>query len=251
MVTLKTQRPYLLLDAGGTLVYPNPDIVQEAGRNLRCELRPQRLLEAYFESMHRLDVALRDGAGLPTATEYFSTILTMAGATPETAPAVLAEMERLCGRSDGGQWTRTLWTYALPWTRAALEKLYAAGYGMSVVSNSDGNVAHQIADLGLAPYFDEVFDSHWIGAEKPDPRIFRQALERLDLGAPECLFVGDLVMVDVVGANRVGIAAVHLDPLGLYGGWPGFHTKDLETFAEALQSGALDLLDPSLRLYAG
>ena len=38
----------------------------------------------------------------------------------------------------------------------------------------------------------------------------------------------------------------HIDPLGLYAGWPGVHTRDLRTFAEALITGELDPLDPRL-----
>jgi FMN phosphatase YigB (HAD superfamily) len=111
---------------------------------------------------------------------------------------------------------------------------------MSVVSNSGGNVAHQIADLGLSSYFDEVFDSHPLGVEKPDPRIFQLVLANLGLRPAECLFVGDVFMVDVIGANAAGIAAIHLDPLDLYAGWPGIHTRDLQSFADALTSGKLD-----------
>src|SRR5271167_5156441 len=49
--------------------------------------------------------------------------------------------------------------------------------------------------------------------------------------------------------------AVHLDPLGLYAGWPGVHTRDLTSFADMLTGGALDLSDPrryveSLSAYA-
>jgi HAD superfamily hydrolase (TIGR01549 family) len=219
MLPAHAKRPYILLDAGGTLVYPSVEIIRGAGQN--------------------------HGAGAPTAKDYFTSILLHAGTPAALTASVLSEAERMCSRADGAPWTRTFWTYALPWTRAAVEQLYAAGYRMSVVSNSDGNVAHQMADLGLSRYFDEVFDSHLLGVEKPDPRIFQLVLAKLGLHPTDCLFIGDVFMVDVIGANAAGIAAVHLDPLELYGGWPGIHTKDLQTFADALASGNLLTLDPA------
>jgi putative hydrolase of the HAD superfamily len=46
--------------------------------------------------------------------------------------------------------------------------------------------------------------------EKPDPRIFRAALDALGVAPEEALYVGDLYEVDVVGARAAGISAVLL-----------------------------------------
>jgi FMN phosphatase YigB (HAD superfamily) len=48
--------------------------------------------------------------------------------------------------------------------------------------------------------------------EKPDPRIFRLALERAGVGPDEAVYVGDLYSVDIRGARAAGIEAVLLDP---------------------------------------
>jgi putative hydrolase of the HAD superfamily len=60
-----------------------------------------------------------------------------------------------------------------------------------------------------------VIDSHVVGVEKPDPRIFALALAALDLAAERCLYVGDTVHFDVTGARNAGIHPLHLDPFGL------------------------------------
>ena len=57
-----------------------------------------------------------------------------------------------------------------------------------------------------------VIDSALFGAEKPDPAIFRAALEALRVAPGEALYVGDLYEVDVLGANAAGIPAVLLAP---------------------------------------
>jgi FMN phosphatase YigB (HAD superfamily) len=49
--------------------------------------------------------------------------------------------------------------------------------------------------------------------EKPDPRIFRTALDRLGVTPDEAVYVGDTWPVDVVGARSVGVQPVYLhDP---------------------------------------
>ncbi len=98
---------------------------------------------------------------------------------------------------------------------------------MSVVSNADGRVEEILKEVGIAPYFERIFDSAVVGIEKPDPDIFRLVLDALTLSPEDAIYVGDRVAVDVLGANRAGIPAVHLDPAGLYNDWPGVHIPTL------------------------
>jgi putative hydrolase of the HAD superfamily len=46
------------------------------------------------------------------------------------------------------------------------------------------------------------------GVSKPDPEIFRRALERLGTNASDAVFVGDHPDVDVSGARAAGMKAV-------------------------------------------
>ena len=55
-----------------------------------------------------------------------------------------------------------------------------------------------------------------MGVEKPDPRIFAIALERLRLPPERTVYVGDLRSVDEVGARAAGMHFVLVDPLGDY-----------------------------------
>jgi putative hydrolase of the HAD superfamily len=69
----------------------------------------------------------------------------------------------------------------------------------------------------LTDAVDAVFDSCDEGIEKPDPRFFQLALDRLGATAATTVHVGDLFHVDVVGARAAGIEPVLLDVADLYG----------------------------------
>jgi FMN phosphatase YigB (HAD superfamily) len=70
---------------------------------------------------------------------------------------------------------------------------------------------------GLHALLDEIVDSHLVGFEKPDPRIFAHALERSGAQPETTLHVGDLYAADVVGARAAGVHALLLDP---HDDWP-------------------------------
>ena len=70
---------------------------------------------------------------------------------------------------------------------------------------------------GLGVEVDCVIDSGEVGVMKPDPRIFRIALDRMGLDPAETVFVGDVPAVDVAGARAAGLAPILLDRHDLYG----------------------------------
>jgi putative hydrolase of the HAD superfamily len=61
--------------------------------------------------------------------------------------------------------------------------------------------------LGLLRIFQEFIVSYQVGAMKPDPRIYQEALRRSDLPARSCVFVDDRPG-NIEGAIRVGMHAV-------------------------------------------
>jgi hypothetical protein len=94
------------------------------------------------------------------------------------------------------------------------------------------------AALGLFDWFDHVLDSHEWGVEKPDPRLFRHALEVAGASAVRTIHVGDLYHVDVVGARRAGLRdAVLIDAAGLYPAADCPRVSRLEEVAVVLGSG--------------
>jgi len=139
------------------------------------------------------------------ATVYLETLFTLAGVPAERLGEV-----RSC--LAGLHQERHLWCATADGTRATLERLRAAGLRLGVVSNSDGRVEAALTAAGLRDCFEVVIDSALFGAEKPDPAIFRAALNALGVAPDEALYVGDLYEVDVVGARAARIEAILLLP---------------------------------------
>ncbi len=93
---------------------------------------------------------------------------------------------------------------------ASLLARLASRYRLGIVSNFYGNLARVCADAGIRPLFAVVVDSADVGCLKPDPRIFRHALDALGLGPADAVFVGDSLPRDMAGARAVGMRHVWL-----------------------------------------
>jgi FMN phosphatase YigB (HAD superfamily) len=85
-------------------------------------------------------------------------------------------------------------------------------FKLGVVSNFYGNLDSILAEAGLAPLFDAVADSCRVGIFKPDPGIFRAALDQLGTGeaTSDTLMVGDSLDKDCAPARRLGLKTVWL-----------------------------------------
>ncbi len=101
--------------------------------------------------------------------------------------------------------------------RPGLEAL-GRGYRLGVVSNFYGNLEAVCESVSLAPLFGVMADSHRVGAEKPDPAIFRAALDALGAGPETTLYVGDSLRRDGEGARRAGLSFVWIAPKGAEAG---------------------------------
>jgi putative hydrolase of the HAD superfamily len=91
-----------------------------------------------------------------------------------------------------------------------LEEL-EAGFQLAVISNFDGRLRFILEHLGVSKYFTYVFVSSEIGADKPDPAIFRRALKFMNLQPKEVLHVGDDSERDWKAAAEAGLSVFELD----------------------------------------
>lgn len=99
--------------------------------------------------------------------------------------------------------------------------LLSLGVELAVVSNSDGSVerqlrTHQICQVGLGggvPVLG-IVDSHVVGVQKPDPRIFEIGLEATGTDPSRSAYVGDSCRFDMNGAEAAGMVGLHFDPFG-------------------------------------
>jgi putative hydrolase of the HAD superfamily len=83
-------------------------------------------------------------------------------------------------------------------------------YRLGVVSNFYGNLASLLKEAELLGLLDVIADSKHVGVRKPDPGIFRFALERLDLSPEQVIFVGDSYERDMVPGGELGMKTVWL-----------------------------------------
>jgi putative hydrolase of the HAD superfamily len=203
----------LCLDAGGVLLHPDWVRIGEVLRGHGIDTDPVGLEKAESHARRFLDDAgrIRETTDAARAALYFEITLRNVGIAvePERFAAAWADLARVHARSN-------LWSRVDPEVPAVLAGLRAAGLRLAVVSNANGTVATHFEELGLARLVDVIVDSGAEGVEKPDPAIFRLALERVGGRADEAAHVGDLYHVDVVGARAAGLDAWLFDPTGLY-----------------------------------
>jgi HAD superfamily hydrolase (TIGR01549 family) len=161
------------------------------------------------------------------AGRYLKALFELAGVPPSQSDLVRDTLLALHKEKH-------LWAGAQEGTFDALDRLVAAGIRMAVISNSDGRADEGLRAAGLLDRFEFVIDSQLVGFEKPDPRIFAAALERLGLSPEESVYVGDLYEVDVVGARAAGMDVILLDPLAEHAGRGVRTARDV--------AGAVDLI---------
>jgi putative hydrolase of the HAD superfamily len=87
---------------------------------------------------------------------------------------------------------------------AACRALAEAGLRLAVVSNWDVGLHDHLARLGLTAIVHEVVTSAEAGAPKPDPAVFRLALERVGVRPDHAVHVGD-APADEEGARAAGL----------------------------------------------
>ena len=191
----------ILFDAGGTLVLQSAVALSE---RLGYPIAADDAFEAHYRSMHayaRRRLAGVDGGWAWWQEHYFSALR-----VPD--PDLAGE------RVNNGF---GMWFHPIAGTIEAITDLAQSGIRVAVLSNSDGSVTESLARAGFDGLFEMVLDSHDLGVSKPDPAIFRLALERMQVQPSRTWYVGDSIFHDVGGATTAGLArAILIDPLGLH-----------------------------------
>lgn len=89
------------------------------------------------------------------------------------------------------------------------------GRGIRLGVGSDMTADWQLKKLerlGLLDLMDFVVTSEEAGVEKPDPGLFLLCAEKAGCLPEECLFIGDNLKKDVLGAQNAGMEALWLQP---------------------------------------
>lgn len=90
-----------------------------------------------------------------------------------------------------------------------LSVLKQAGYILGVGTNM--TIEYQLKKLiklQMLHFFDFIVSSEEIQAEKPSQRLFAYCAHKADVPIEQCLYVGDNLKADIVGAENAGMKAV-------------------------------------------
>jgi len=217
-------------------------MLAEAGCDLDGSFSPELLHRAHHAAIARFDARPGIVAALLDSDSdaevvyraYDHSLAVELGLPDDKLEAAIAALALLF-RSDG-------WGTIVPGSIEGLRALAATGVRLGVVSNADGSVERRLRSEGVLQVgpgpgveVEVVIDSGAVGAAKPDPRIFRFALDALGLEPDEVVHVGDSVAMDVVGALAAGVTPLHLDPFGDCPGGPEHdHIRSLAELADRL-----------------
>ena len=202
----------VFLDAGGVLLYPDWERVSRILSKYGIKATSVQLADAEFPAKRRMD-----DAGFTTTTGditepdgYLGWVL--------KATDLPFDHEALHRAADEFEATHTrdnLWSDMPEEVPGALERLRNAGYRLAVLSNTESNLRDRIAAAGIGPFFETLVISAEVGSEKPDRKIFDEALRLMAIAPERALHVGDFYSIDVVGARNAGITPIMLDARGL------------------------------------
>ncbi|HTT25396.1 MAG TPA: HAD family hydrolase [Thermoplasmata archaeon] len=195
----------VLFDLGGTLI-DNADPLGwcEVARDVGVVVDPDHLAHAYREVQTEFDAN-----GEPETPGFWAAVLgRAAGRTVDEATA----------RSFQDRWFASgehhppLFSDA----RYCLETLQQEGIALGLVSNSQSEAAcrDHLTRLGVQRFFPVVVSSGTEGVRKPDPEIFRRAVQRIGVRPEEAVYVGDLPHTDAKGAAAAGLHGLWLHRYG-------------------------------------
>lgn len=204
----------VLFDAGGVLVLPDPAVLAPALHPYGGTAEVARHERAHYGAM-AAKARARDAED--TWASYDLAYVRLVGVPSHDE----AEAAFVLGRTRHAH----LWRAPVAGARDGLAALHAAGVPIGVVSNASGQIASVLARVGICQVgagsgvpVRVVVDSHDVGVAKPDPAIFRPALDALRGIKPgRIAYVGDSVSTDVAAARAAGMVPVLVDP---YDDWP-------------------------------
>ncbi|MGI8882035.1 MAG: HAD family hydrolase [Jatrophihabitans sp.] len=200
----------VLLDVGGVMAVPKPAELARVVSGFGGIDDEAGLIRAHYAAMAAADSW--DGFDWPT---YHRQLLVACGVP------IAARDECAAAMAEAVATVADWWSHQLAGVAEVLHEL-SSRVALGVVSNSDGTVTRVLSEMGLAQVgpgkgasVAVIIDSAVVGVEKPDPEIFRPAVEALDLPTESIAYVGDTLAFDMAGARAAGLHPIHMDPYGL------------------------------------
>jgi len=89
-----------------------------------------------------------------------------------------------------------------------ITQLKSDGYKIGLISDCSGQAVQVWKNTPFAPLFDVTVFSCEAGMQKPDPRIYRIATDKMGIAPEDCLYIGDGSSHELTGAREVGMHPV-------------------------------------------
>jgi putative hydrolase of the HAD superfamily len=202
----------IFFDAAGTLIYLPKSVGHHyafVAERIGLHLDPAQLDHAFVDSWKRMP--LRSAITGPRPDDDKSWWRELVDRVLDRLNPTLSELDRdayfeaVYGHfAEAGVWD------AYPEVSEVLSNLYGR-FELAVVSNFDGRLRMILEHLGVSKYFAHVFLSSELGTDKPDPEIYRRALQFSGKQPQETLHVGDDPERDWQGAAAAGLSIFRLD----------------------------------------
>ena len=198
----------LLFDYGGTLDADGVAWKEQFGELYTAEglcIGAAAFDRAFYDADDPLVGTLPAGMGLAdTVRRLVAGLEARLGDDPARGARIV---ERFLANTDA----------AMARTRPLLAALRGR-YRLGLVSNWYGNLAAVCRELGLDTLVDAIADSEVVGISKPDPALFRAAMDPLGADPATTAMIGDSQRRDGEGAARVGCRFIWLTPTADGGG---------------------------------
>jgi putative hydrolase of the HAD superfamily len=118
----------------------------------------------------------------------------------------------------------------------ALKEIEGAGYRLGLISNFEEWLEEMLVELEVGHVFDTSIISGIEGIEKPDPEIYRKALQRAGVAAGSAVHIGDSPKMDVEPASSVGMQTILLDRYDRYADAEGPRVRSLREIPSLLSA---------------
>jgi len=225
----------VFLDVGWTLVYPRnslwtvlAEIIGHAGGTLRNAGKVEELVHSLMLARRGQELeAFRAGARYEDSDEAFRGMFHALGKVVFQMSGVQDDHEAWTEQTLERFWDLENWAL-FPDVLPAIRSLRDRGARVLALSNASSELVEFLEAIGLAPHLDGTIISALEGIRKPDPRIFRIALDRAAVAPSEAVHVGDMFLEDILGARSLGIRPFLMDrtPHGMFPHHPETATED-------------------------
>jgi putative hydrolase of the HAD superfamily len=203
----------VFFDAGHTLIYAHPDlgtVYAEATASLGVQLPPESFAEVFVPVFKEATRNYSQTSAASDAQDY-AMWRDITRRIYERLPALEAiEFDawfEILYRRFGDP---AVWRFYDD-VETVLTDLRGRGLKIGIISNWDSRLKAISDGLGLTRLVDFLVISAEAGVRKPDPRIFRMALDKACVRPEEAIHVGDLPEEDAEGARRAGVRPVLID----------------------------------------